>query len=74
MMGAGLGVGMNGHRSGPELLGASPRIVDRRPPVHARGLGRVAVERSCRDDPDAVIFPPAFGIVHGSPTPDLLRL
>ena len=57
MVGAGLGIGMDLDRAGPDLLGADPRKVDRRGAVHARGLRRVRIELIARDDLDAVNLP-----------------
>ncbi len=57
VMGAGLGVGVDGDRAGPQLLGADAGEIDGRGAVHARRLGGVGVERSGGDDPHAVVFP-----------------
>ena len=56
-MRAGLGVGVDGHRAGPQLLRADAGEIDRRGAVHARGLGGVGVERAGGDHPHAVMFP-----------------
>ena len=57
MVRAGLGVGMDGHGAGPELLRAHPGEVDRCLAVHAGGLRGVGVELVAGDDPDAVKLP-----------------
>ena len=61
MVGAGLGVGVDGDRAGPQLLGADTGEIDGRGAVHARRLGSVGVERACRDDADAIVFPVGHG-------------
>ncbi|ESZ02477.1 hypothetical protein X737_38370 [Mesorhizobium sp. L48C026A00] len=57
VMRAGLGVGVDGHRAGPDLFGTRPRLADRRRPVHARRLGGVGVERIPRDDFYPILAP-----------------
>ena len=57
VVGAGLGVGVDGHRAGPELLRADAGEVDRRLAIHAGCLGRVGVELAGRDDAHAVVLP-----------------
>ena len=65
MMRASLGIGVDGHRPGPDLLRADAGMIDRGATVHAWGLRRVGVERSRRDHPHPVMFPLFFLIVHG---------
>ncbi len=57
MVGAGLGVGVDLDRAGPDLLRADPGEIDRRGAVHARRLGGVAIELIARDDLDPVDLP-----------------
>src|SRR5688572_1579691 len=52
-----LGVGVDGHRTCPDLLRADARIVDRRLAIHARSLRCVRIESVARDHPHAVMFP-----------------
>src|SRR5262245_18700562 len=63
VMRAGLGIGMDRDRAGPEFLRAGAREVDRRLAVHARRLRGVGVERVAGDDADAVMLP--FRFAHG---------
>ena len=60
VMRAGLGVGMDADRAGPDLLCADARGIDRRGAVHAGRLRRVGVELVALDDPHAVV-PPVHG-------------
>ena len=62
MVGAGLGMGVDGDGASPKLLRADAGEVDRRGPVHARGLGSVGIERARRDHPHAVMFPVGHGL------------
>ena len=57
MMRAGLGVGMDRHRAGPDLLRAGARQIDGSRPRHAGRLGGVGVELVARDDLDAMLLP-----------------
>ncbi len=57
MMRAGLGVGVDLDRPGPDLLRADAGEIDRRGAVHARGLRGVRVELVAGDDFDPVDFP-----------------
>src|SRR6185312_11197629 len=57
MMRSGFGVGLNGDGSGPDLLRANARIVDRRLAVHAGRLRGVGIERVAGNDAHAVMFP-----------------
>ena len=57
MVRAGLGVGMDRDRAGPDLLRADAGMVDRRLAVHAGRLRGVGIERVARDDPHAVMLP-----------------
>ena len=57
MMRAGLGVGVDLDRPGPDLLRAGAGEIDRRRPVHAGGLRGVRVELVARDDLDPVDLP-----------------
>ena len=57
MVRAGLGVGVDMDRAGPDLLRPDPGEIDRRGAVHARGLRRVGVELIARDHLDAVRLP-----------------
>ena len=70
MMRTGLGVRMDGHRTGPDFLGPHAREIDRGGAGHVRRLRGIAVEGIGRDDAYAV-FAPADGvvfIVHYIPT------
>src|SRR5712692_10656465 len=68
MVRAGLGVGVDVDRAGPDLLRPDPGEIDRRGAVHAGGLRRVGVELVARDDLDAVGLPiDAAGVfAHGA--------
>lgn len=44
MVRAGLCIGMDRHRAGPDLLGAGTGPVDRRRPVHAGCLRRIRID------------------------------
>src|SRR5580700_1343361 len=70
MMRAGLGVGVNYDRSGPELLRADFGVRDGFGAGHARSLRRVGVEFAAADDAQAVSFPVGSlvraRIVHGT--------
>ena len=71
-MGAGLGVGVDGHGAGPDLLRPDAGEVDRRGAIHARRLRGVGVELVAGDDPDAFRLPvdhDAFLIVPGLSRP-----
>ena len=57
MMRAGLGVGVDLDRAGPDLLRSDPGEIDRRGAVHAGGLRGVRVELVAGDDFDPVDFP-----------------
>ena len=57
VMRAGLGVRLDDHRSGPKLLRADAREVDRRLAVHARGLRNVRVQLGRGNDAYAVMLP-----------------
>src|SRR5262249_61468801 len=57
VMRAGLGVGLNTHGAGPELLRTDARVVDGGLAIHARRLRRIAVERVAGDDAHAVVLP-----------------
>jgi len=57
MMGAGLGVGVDRHGSGPDLFRAGASVIDRGCAIHARSLRRIWVEGIARDDFDTK-FPP----------------
>ena len=61
MMRARLGLGMDDHRPGPELLRAGARMRDRRRAIHAGRLRGVGVELVARDDAHAV--QPPFGLL-----------
>src|SRR5437879_473663 len=54
---AGLGVGVDMDRAGPDLLRPDPGEIDRRGAVHAGGLRRVGVELIAGDHLDAVGLP-----------------
>ena len=56
-MRAGLGVGVDLDRAGPDLLRPGAREIDRRGAVHAGGLSRVRVELVAGDDLDPVDLP-----------------
>ena len=56
MMRASLGIGVDGHRPGPDLLRSGAGMIDHGATVHAWRLRRVGVERSCRDHPHPVMF------------------
>ncbi len=53
MMGAGLGVGVDGHRAGPQLFRAHAGEIDGGGTVHAGGLGCVGVQLVAGNDADA---------------------
>ena len=57
MMRTGLGVGVDVHCAGPQLLRADAREVDGRLAVHAGRLRGVGVERIGADHAHAVVFP-----------------
>jgi hypothetical protein len=57
MMHAGLGIGLDRDRAGPDLLRADAGMVDRGLPEHAGRLRRVGVELVAGDDPHAVMLP-----------------
>lgn len=61
MMGASFGVRMDVHRAGPDFLSAGAGEVDGGGAVHAWRLRCVAVERVCRNDSDAFVFPTILG-------------
>ena len=61
MVDAGLRVGLDRDRSGPDLLRTDARGVDRGLPVHAGGLGGVGVELVARDHPHAIVLPAVGG-------------
>lgn len=52
-----LGVGMDVHRPGPDLLRPHAREVDRRGAVHARRRVRIRIERPARDHAHAFVLP-----------------
>src|SRR5262245_45873330 len=64
VMRPGLGVGLGAYGSGPDLLRADARVVDRRLAVHAGRLRRVGIERGSRDHADAIVLP--FGHLYSS--------
>ena len=57
VVGAGLGVGVDVHRAGPELLGAHPGAVDGGGAVHAGRLGGVRVQLVAGHDAHAGMLP-----------------
>lgn len=61
VVGAGFGVGVDVHCAGPEFLGAGASEVDGGGSVHARSLRGITIERVCRDDADAFVFPAVLG-------------
>ena len=60
VMRAGLGIGMDADRAGPDLLRADPGGVDRGGAVHAGGLRGIGIELVALDHPHAVV-PPVDG-------------
>ncbi len=68
VVGAGLGVGLDAHGAGPQLLRADARVVDRGLAVHAGCLRGIAIERLARNDAHAVVLPFFVVVVmcHGS--------
>src|SRR6202165_1818685 len=68
MMGAGLGLGMDDDRAGPESFGAGAGVGDGGGAVHARRLRGGDVELVGMDDAHAVVFPLCLGrIAHRWP-------
>ncbi len=67
MVHAGLGVGLDRHGAGPDLLRSDPRVVDRRLTEHAGSLRGIGVELVAGDHPDAVVLParPVVGVIMG---------
>lgn len=63
VMHAGLGIGLDRHGPGPNLLGANACMIDGRLPIHAGRLGRVVIELVPLDDANAVMFPPVLCVV-----------
>lgn len=61
MVGAGFGVGMDGHGARPELFRADAGEVDGGSAGHAGGLGSVCVEGVRGNDGDAVVLPGEIG-------------
>src|SRR5262249_15763834 len=61
VMRAGLGIGMDADRPGPEPLCAGAGEINRGLALHARRLRRIRVERVAGDDAHAVMLPPGFG-------------
>src|SRR4029434_9423744 len=61
MMRRRLGIGMNVHGPGPELIRSGPSAVDCSRPRHARGLRRIEIELRSRNDPDSIIAPIVLG-------------
>jgi len=61
VVGASFGVRMDVHRAGPDFLSAGAGEVDGSGAVHAWRLRCVAVERVCRNDSDAFVFPAILG-------------
>src|SRR5690606_26310250 len=57
VVGTGLGVGVDGHGSGPQFLGAHACKVDGSLAVHAGGAGHVAVELVAGYHAHAVVLP-----------------
>ena len=57
MMRTGLGVRMNGHRTGSDFLGTDASEVDRCGAGHSRRLRGIAVERIGGDHAHAVLSP-----------------
>ena len=57
VVGAGLGVGVDVHRAGPQLVGADAGEVDGGLAVHARRLRGVRVEPVAGNDAHAVVLP-----------------
>ncbi len=60
MMHARLRIGLDPHRSGPDLLGTDAGMVDRGLAEHAGRLGRVGVELVALDDANAIMLPARF--------------
>ena len=63
VMGPGLGIRVDHHGAGPQLLGAGTRRGDRRGPVHARRLRRVDVELVGVHNANAVQPPVGVAVV-----------
>ena len=61
MMRSSLGVGVDGDRSCPQLLGTNSCEVDRGSSVHSRGLRRSGVEAVRRDHLHAGVAPSVRG-------------
>lgn len=57
VVGARLGVGMDVHRPGPDLLRPHACEVHRRGAVHARRRVRIRIERAARDHAHAFVLP-----------------
>ena len=57
VMRAGLGVGLDGHRAGPQFLRAGAGEIDRGLAVHARRRRHVGIELVAGNDADAVMLP-----------------
>ncbi|GJE46202.1 hypothetical protein AEGHOMDF_5402 [Methylobacterium soli] len=68
---AGLGVGLDRHGAGPDLLRTHARVVDRRLAEHAGRLGGVRIELAARDHPNPVMLPARFPGRAGAGLPGL---
>ncbi len=56
-MRAGLGIGVDRHRAGPDLFGTGAGMIDGGSAVHAGRLGGIVVERIAGDDLHAIVAP-----------------
>ena len=57
MMGAGLGMGVDGDRAGPQFLGADAGEIDRGLAVHTGGRRHVGIELIAGNDANAIMLP-----------------
>src|SRR5687767_826700 len=57
MVGTGLGIGMDHHRSGPQFLSTAARIGNRRSAMHSWSLRCVRIELTAFNHADTVVLP-----------------
>src|SRR6202050_739245 len=65
MVRSGFGIRFDSDRPGPDFLGSDASVIDSRGTGHSRRLRSILIQRTTRDDSDAIGFPIVFVAGHG---------